>query len=256
MASRKKAAKRDMNREQVPELFVQMRNTSVRCLEICLSCTRRGHKDPQKAEKVSESYMQIVRFGRQMKQQLMDMKSECHTRGLPKGDVDTSLNVSLNHSHVPLRNEICSVRNKALALMRMQTFNTLLSTMKKDAIQRQPILGVMNHSMNICTLIMLMKQSNTQLEEQLAVIRRRRIETRLKQQELYKKLKFFEKTNQKIRDLETKTQEKGKETIQNVTHKILIIQEIFQRLILSTQMNWAEDPHLKNLLLKMRDPLF
>lgn len=50
----------------------------------------------------------------------------------------------------------------------------------------------------------------------------------MKQQELYQKLKYSEKTNRKIRDLETKTQDKGRETLQSVTHKTIIIQEVFQ----------------------------
>ncbi|KAG8583621.1 hypothetical protein GDO81_008488 [Engystomops pustulosus] len=114
-------------------------------------------------------------------------------------------------------------------------------------------MGLMNHSMGICKQTMVLHQNNRQLEEQLTVIRRRRIETRMKQQELFQKLKYAEKTNRKIQDLETKTQDKGRETIQNVTCKIIIIQEIFQRLILSSQLNWAEDAHLSNLLLKMMD---
>ncbi|XP_040286089.1 centromere protein H-like [Bufo bufo] len=255
MSSRKKAAKRDVDRKHVPELFVQMRDTSVRCIESSLSCTHREYEDSLKTKRGSDSCMQLIRFGKQMNQQLMDMNTERQTRSLSKDDVDASLNVSLSIARVPLENEIWSVRNKELAIIRMQTFDALLNVLQKDATQCGPIMAVMNHSRDLCKQIMVLKQSNSLLEKQLVAIRKHRIETRIKQQELFQKLKYYEKTNRKLQDLETKIQDKGRETLQSVTHKTIIIQEVFQRLILSSQVNWAEDPHLKNLVLKMRDPL-
>ncbi|XP_075718920.1 centromere protein H-like isoform X2 [Rhinoderma darwinii] len=193
-------------------------------------------------------------LGRQIEQQLMDMKTDIHTRQLSKENVTESLNVSLSVARVPLENKMCSVRNKELALMRMQTFNALLNVLQRDATQRQPIMEVMNHSMDISKQIIALQQSNRQLEEQLIDIARKRIETRIKQQKLFQKLKSAEEMNRKIRDLETKTQVKGRETMQSVRNEVVVIQEVFQRLIMSAQLNWAEDPYLKTLVLKMRDP--
>ncbi|XP_069811282.1 centromere protein H-like isoform X3 [Dendropsophus ebraccatus] len=198
------------------------------------------------------------------------MKTEFHARKESVENVDASLNVSLSNVRIPLENQICSVKNKELALMRcctfykhcinqqdkqmMQTYNALLNVLEKDATQRRPIMAVMNHSMDICKQILVIQQSNRHLEEQLVNIRKTRIEIRMKQQELFQKLKYSETTNRKIRDLEAKTEDKGRETMQSVTHKIIIIQEVFQRLILSSRINWAEDPYLRNLILRMKDP--
>ncbi|XP_075718919.1 centromere protein H-like isoform X1 [Rhinoderma darwinii] len=248
MASRKKRANRDVDREHEPEVFVRLRNTSVRCIESSLACVPKGQEDYPK------SSMQIIRLGRQIEQQLMDMKTDIHTRQLSKENVTESLNVSLSVARVPLENKMCSVRNKELALMRMQTFNALLNVLQRDATQRQPIMEVMNHSMDISKQIIALQQSNRQLEEQLIDIARKRIETRIKQQKLFQKLKSAEEMNRKIRDLETKTQVKGRETMQSVRNEVVVIQEVFQRLIMSAQLNWAEDPYLKTLVLKMRDP--
>ncbi|XP_069811281.1 centromere protein H-like isoform X2 [Dendropsophus ebraccatus] len=205
-------------------------------------------------EKTAKSCTQLIRLERQVKQQLLDMKTEFHARKESVENVDASLNVSLSNVRIPLENQICSVKNKELALMRMQTYNALLNVLEKDATQRRPIMAVMNHSMDICKQILVIQQSNRHLEEQLVNIRKTRIEIRMKQQELFQKLKYSETTNRKIRDLEAKTEDKGRETMQSVTHKIIIIQEVFQRLILSSRINWAEDPYLRNLILRMKDP--
>ncbi|XP_056423408.1 centromere protein H isoform X2 [Hyla sarda] len=239
--------------EHMPELFVQLRNTSIRCLQSSLPYTQRGHEDSPPAE-TSKSCMQLIRLGRQVKQQLMEMKTDFHTRGESIENVDASLNGSLSIACVPLENEICSVKNKELALMRMQTFNALLNVLQKDTTQRRSIMGVMNHSKDICKQIMVLQQNNRQLEEKLVNTRKSRIEIRMKQQELFQSLKYSEITNRKIRDLEAKKHDKGRETIQSDANKIIIVHEIFQRLILSSRLNWAENPYLKNLILNMRDP--
>ncbi|XP_075059788.1 centromere protein H-like isoform X2 [Mixophyes fleayi] len=236
----------------MPEIFVQLRKTSARCLEICLRGTNGGLENAPKTNKVLESSMQIIKFESQIKQQLMDMKTALCKRGLSKDDINGSLNVSLNVACEPLENEMCSVRNKELALFRMQTFNALLNVLQKRDSQSLPILAMMNHTMDLCKQVIAEELSNRQLEEQLADIRRRRMELQIRQQELFKKLKSSEGTNSKRQEVEMKMQDKGRESLQSIANRVMIIQEVFQRLIMSAQVHWAEDPHLTSLLLRMR----
>ncbi|KAE8601366.1 hypothetical protein XENTR_v10013649 [Xenopus tropicalis] len=157
--------------------------------------------------------------------------------GLSKDMADGPLNISLTMAFQPLETEMCSMKNKEIAIARS-------------------ILAVISHTVDICKMIQAVQSSNRILEEKLASVRKSRMEVRLLQQELFKKVKITEERKNKLQEIEMKTQVVGKENMDTVANKVIIIQEIFQRCILSTHTDWSEDPHLTRLLLKMKDSPF
>ncbi|KAE8601369.1 hypothetical protein XENTR_v10013649 [Xenopus tropicalis] len=156
----------------------------------------------------------------------------------------------------PLETEMCSMKNKEIAIARMQSFDALLNSLHQDHEQNSSILAVISHTVDICKMIQAVQSSNRILEEKLASVRKSRMEVRLLQQELFKKVKITEERKNKLQEIEMKTQVVGKENMDTVANKVIIIQEIFQRCILSTHTDWSEDPHLTRLLLKMKDSPF
>ncbi|KAE8601360.1 hypothetical protein XENTR_v10013649 [Xenopus tropicalis] len=180
---------------------------------------------------------QIIDLRNQIKQQLTDMKTDLQIRGLSKDMADGPLNISLTMAFQPLETEMCSMKNKEIAIARS-------------------ILAVISHTVDICKMIQAVQSSNRILEEKLASVRKSRMEVRLLQQELFKKVKITEERKNKLQEIEMKTQVVGKENMDTVANKVIIIQEIFQRCILSTHTDWSEDPHLTRLLLKMKDSPF
>ncbi|KAM4772197.1 centromere protein H-like isoform 3-T3 [Rhinophrynus dorsalis] len=173
--------------------------------------------------------------------------------GLSKDDVDGSLNVSLNMAYHPLQKELCSVRSKEMALERIQSFNALLNVLQKDHTQSSSLKVMMNHSMDLCKKIQTVQLSNKLLEEKLYSVRRSRMEMRISEQELFKKVQQAEERKHKLHSIKIDTQVTGRENMETISNKVIIIQETFQRLLISAQVNWAEDPHLAYLMMKVKE---
>ncbi|KAM5163124.1 centromere protein H-like [Mantella aurantiaca] len=240
--------------DPVPEILVQLHNASVKCLKSCLPNNQGSLEDSSEATKGPKALMQLIWFKKQMQQQLKDMKTDLITRGIFKEEIDGSFSVSLNAARDPLDYEICSVSNKELALNRMQTFNALVTSLQIDSTQHLSIMAVIRHSADNCKQIMATQLSNRQLEHQLADMRKRRMEMQIKQQNLFQKLRYSGKTNHKIRDIEMKAFATERETLESILNEVVILQEIFQRLIMSVQLHWAENSHLRSLLLRIKNP--
>ncbi|KAE8601359.1 hypothetical protein XENTR_v10013649 [Xenopus tropicalis] len=171
---------------------------------------------------------QIIDLRNQIKQQLTDMKTDLQIRGLSKDMADGPLNISLTMAFQPLETEMCSMKNKEIAIARMQSFDALLNSLHQDHEQNSSILAVISHTVDICKMIQAVQSSNRILEEKLASVRKSRMEVRLLQQELFKKVKITEERKNKLQEIEMKTQVVGKENMDTVANKVIIIQEIFQ----------------------------
>ncbi|XP_012819275.1 centromere protein H isoform X4 [Xenopus tropicalis] len=242
MTSRKKASQRE-EREGPPCIFTRLRDLSAKCLQTTISYVHEDQEEMHDSITPISSCGQIIDLRNQIKQQLTDMKTDLQIRGLSKDMADGPLNISLTMAFQPLETEMCSMKNKEIAIARS-------------------ILAVISHTVDICKMIQAVQsfcvllQSNRILEEKLASVRKSRMEVRLLQQELFKKVKITEERKNKLQEIEMKTQVVGKENMDTVANKVIIIQEIFQRCILSTHTDWSEDPHLTRLLLKMKDSPF
>ncbi|XP_077342584.1 centromere protein H-like isoform X2 [Lithobates pipiens] len=243
-----------LDRDQMPEMLVQLHNASVKCLKSCLPNDLRSLEDSPEANKGSKIFMQLIGFKKQMEQQLKDMKTDLTTRGISKEEIDGSFGVSLSVARDPLENEVCSVTNKELALKRMQTSNALRTTLHINPLQRSSVLAVMRHSTYICKKILSVQLRNRQLEQQLTGIRKRRMEIRIQQQDLFGRLRYSGKTNHKIHDIEMKAFATERKNLESLLNEVVILQEVFQRLLMSVQLHWAEKRHLRSLLLRMKDP--
>ncbi|KAE8601355.1 hypothetical protein XENTR_v10013649 [Xenopus tropicalis] len=236
MTSRKKASQRE-EREGPPCIFTRLRDLSAKCLQTTISYVHEDQEEMHDSITPISSCGQIIDLRNQIKQQLTDMKTDLQIRGLSKDMADGPLNISLTMAFQPLETEMCSMKNKEIAIARS-------------------ILAVISHTVDICKMIQAVQSSNRILEEKLASVRKSRMEVRLLQQELFKKVKITEERKNKLQEIEMKTQVVGKENMDTVANKVIIIQEIFQRCILSTHTDWSEDPHLTRLLLKMKDSPF
>ncbi|XP_075451071.1 centromere protein H-like [Ascaphus truei] len=241
-----------IGREDVPQVFVRLCDASVKCIHSSLGSAHGDQQDMPDSSKPAESCVQMVWLGKQIKQQLTDLKTDLNIRSFSKENIDSSLNVSLKIVNVPLEQEVCSMRNKEMAIARMQHSHALLNVLQKDT-QSSPIQTLMNHSMDICKKIQSVQTRNRVLEEKLSNIRRKRMEMRIGQQDLFKQVKKLEENSNMLDQVEAKIQIMGRENMDSILNNVTLIQEIFQRLTLTAQVHWAEDPHLTHLLVKMKE---
>ncbi|KAM9316772.1 centromere protein H [Gastrophryne carolinensis] len=249
--------------DHIPEILVQLRDVSAKCLKSSLPNTKVGPEDTQESINGAKSYMQLIGLRKHLKQQLQDMKTDSLTRvmlekhwagGTFRENIDSSFNVSLSAALDPLVDEMCSFKNKELALHRMQTFNALLTSLRMDPSQHPSVLAVMRHYVDNSKQILAIQLTNREIEAQLISIRKTRTEIRIRQQDLFRKLKYSGKTCHKIRDTEMKAHLKEQKSLEKLSNQVVILQEVFQRCVLSAKLDWAEDPYLKSLLMRMNDP--
>ncbi|OCT79832.1 centromere protein H [Xenopus laevis] len=255
MTSRKKASQRK-EREGPPRIFTRLRDLSANCLQSTISNAHEDKEETHDSIAPISTCGQIIDLRNQIKQQLTDMKTDLQIRGLPKEIADGPLNISLSMAFQPLEAEICSMKNKEIAIARMQSFNAVLNSLQQDHEQNSSILAVISHTVDVCKTIQAVQSNNRMLAEKLSDVRRSRMETRVLQQELFKKVKVTEERKNKLQEIEMKTQVVGKENMDTIANKVIIIQEIFQRCILSAHIDWSQDPHLTCLLLKMKESPF
>uniref|UniRef100_A0A8C5PUJ9 Uncharacterized protein n=1 Tax=Leptobrachium leishanense TaxID=445787 RepID=A0A8C5PUJ9_9ANUR len=219
-------SKPKLSRKPVPEIFCRLRTASTNCLQSSLGVASGHCQDPPDSMNLTGSCMQIMRLGRQIRQQLMDMKTELQLRSSSKENIDASLSISLKMAHVPLEREVVSVRNKEIALRR-QSYHAMLND-RKGSLQEHAVMAILSHSTDICKKIQAVHLSNQQLEEHLVDVQHRRMEMRIKQQQLFKQLKTYEERNHKLHNLEMKTLVLGRENMESVYNQVIVIQETFQ----------------------------
>ncbi|XP_072265220.1 centromere protein H-like [Pyxicephalus adspersus] len=250
MPSLTSSANRMENRDHMHEILVEFQNASVKCLKSCLPNGPGSLEDSTKATKGPKALIQLFRFKKQLQQQLKDMKIDLITRGILNEEIDSSFNVSLSAARDPLDKEMYSVSNQELALKRLQSFNALLTALEIVSTQHLFIEAVMRHSADNCKRILAVQMSNRQLEQQMINIRKKRMETHMRQQDLFRNL-CFGKTNHKFHEINTFGT--VRENLETISNEVVILQEVFQRFIMSVQLHWAENLHIRSLLLRVKD---
>lgn len=225
MSSRKgKQSKETGERHLAP--FQKLEHASLELMHSTLNHPL--HTDKEK-NGVSQTVAEIAGLERQMKQQLIDMATNHGTRSREKEKIDRSMNV------------------------RMQCSDAIQNEIENNTQDRESILEVMKNSIAMCKKIHSVQSNNQLLEDQILDIRRRRIDLKFKQQELLKEVKALEERKQRLCEVEMKTAVLDKENIEEHVNRIVVIQEVFQRIILSSKVHWAEDPKLRTHIVNMKE---
>ncbi|XP_078503037.1 centromere protein H-like isoform X4 [Lissotriton helveticus] len=249
MSSRKaKQPKETGDRHLAP--FQKLEHASLELMHSTLNHPR--HTNKEKAG-VSQTVSEIAGLESQLKQQLIDMATNHGTRSREKENIDRSMNVSLDLMHPELENAVCAVKNKELSIYRMQCSDAIQNEIENNTQDSESILEVMKNSIAVYKKVHSVQSKNQLLEDQILDVRRRRIDLKFKQQELLKEVKELEERKQRLCEVEMKTPVLEKDNIEENVNRIIIIQEVFQRIVLSSKVHWAEDPKLRNHLVNMKE---
>ncbi|NXQ58309.1 CENPH protein, partial [Anthoscopus minutus] len=147
-----------------------------------------------------------------------------------------------------------SLQNKTMALQRVQIMDALRNKLKQDDVGSRLILETMKNIVFLSRTIIEYQQQVRQKEQQLIDIKKKRL--------LLKK-----GGRQKLQQMQTITKrQKEKQASVNVTepekmlHKLeqerqmtTLIQIVFQKIIIASRVNWAEDPSLKAVVLQLEN---
>ncbi|XP_069092831.1 centromere protein H-like isoform X2 [Pleurodeles waltl] len=237
-------------RDKLMAPFQKLENASLELMQSTIN-----HPRPSNKEKagISQTVSEVVGLERQMKQQLIDMATNHGTRSREKENIDSSMNVSLDLLHPELENAVCATKNKELSIYRMQCSYAIQNEIENNTQDSESILEVMNNSIAMCKKVHSVQRNNQLLEDKILEVRRRRIDLKLEQQELLKEVKALEERKQRLGEVKMKTGVLEKENIEENVNRLVVIQEVFQRIILSSKVHWAEDPKIRTHIVNTKE---
>ncbi|XP_075711009.1 centromere protein H [Rhinoderma darwinii] len=142
--------------------------------------------------------------------------------------------------------------NKSLLLRRMQLYDAIHNKLLEKNTESKLIHETIEHSRGLCNQILKFQKENLPLEEQLIEVRKKRMKlketcttvmTELKAMKESENTSFAQMDDQKLKSIN--------KYIAKEIDMVTMIQNVFQRMILGTRVNWAEDPELTDTVLKL-----
>ncbi|GAB1285308.1 Centromere protein H [Apodemus speciosus] len=224
------------------------------------ACEEERGLSPAMEERMEERIILLLRLRAQTKQQLLEYKSmidanEGKTPELIMQEKEIEVKIE------DLENEIEDVKTnfemKSLALSRMKLSAALQNHMESMGPESGVLTDDMKHILKLQKLIMKLQEESSELEKKLLDVRKKRLQ--LKQASRSNLLEIqTEKTKQKedVDKMENSEMIKAmKENLQMEIKITTVIQHAFQGLILGSEINWAEDPALRETALQLEENL-
>ncbi|XP_029431621.1 centromere protein H isoform X3 [Rhinatrema bivittatum] len=145
-----------------------------------------------------------------------------------------------------------SCHNKTLVLQRIQVANALLSRLQENDNESKMILEVVKHSLTLCSSILKSQQEARALEEQLFEIRKKRLTLKEIGVEKLLQLQIMKKKRtEELEDMESEKLKRTRYILKKEIEMSTLVQNVFQNIIIGSRVNWAEDPQLKAIVLKL-----
>ncbi|CAJ0943374.1 unnamed protein product [Ranitomeya imitator] len=221
---------------------------------------------------------------KKLKQQKFDLETRIRAEELSTDDIAPEhLTIEkLTEIIEKLKNEIKKEKvahhNNSLLLRRqvLQIYNAIRNKLSEKTPESQMIYETMKHTRGLCDQIQALKKESRMLAEQMIDIRHQRMQLKETCTTLMAELRVMkEEQNNDLAQLDNPEFKKTRDYIKKETDTVTVLQNVFQsgeedqargssnhpnrtglaqtymRLILSSGVNWAEDPNLKEILLKM-----
>ncbi|NWU18811.1 CENPH protein, partial [Dyaphorophyia castanea] len=142
--------------------------------------------------------------------------------------------------------------NKTLALQRIQIMDALRSKVSQGDEESCRILETMKHIVLLSRTIIQYQQQAHQKEEQLIGIKRKRLSLNKDGgQKLQQIQTMMKKQKEKQASVNVTETEKLLDKLEEERQITVIIQNVFQTIIIGSRVNWAEDPSLKAIVLQL-----
>ncbi|XP_014820365.1 PREDICTED: centromere protein H [Calidris pugnax] len=198
----------------------------------------------------------MLRLRDQMKQQLMDYGSAVHT-GQENGFYHINEQKFIDSATENLEQDTeevqISLQNKTLALQRNQLMVALRNKMKQNDHDSRLIMETMKHILKLTSSVLHYQQQAREKEQKLNDIKKKRL--LLKKHGRQKLLEIHDmKKKQKEEQVRTSTSEileKIQDTFKKERELTTVIQNVFQNIIIASGVDWAEDPSLKAIILRL-----
>ncbi|XP_027301939.2 centromere protein H [Anas platyrhynchos] len=211
--------------------------------------------EPEPEPEVTVNIPFLIRLREQLKQQLMECQTAAQAcqGGCPDHDVEEK---ATTESMQNLENELekikTSFKNKTLFVQRMQFADALRKKMAENDGEARLIVDTLLNTVELSRAIIEFQKETRDIEDKVNAIRRKRLILRQAEEDKLQKIHLM---MQKIKELGSKEVnemlEKIRKNLQTERAMTTVIQNVFQSIIIGSQVNWAEDPSLKAIVLQL-----
>ncbi|XP_074426014.1 centromere protein H [Larus michahellis] len=145
-----------------------------------------------------------------------------------------------------------SFQNKALALQRIQLMVALRNKVKQNDNDSRLILETLKHIVKLSSAVLQYQKQAHEKEQKLNNIRMKRLSLKKAgKQKLLEINEMMKKKKEEQAKRNVSTMMKINNTFKNERNMTTVIQNVFQKLIIASRVNWAEDPSLKAIVLHL-----
>ncbi|KFQ86305.1 Centromere protein H, partial [Phoenicopterus ruber ruber] len=151
-----------------------------------------------------------------------------------------------------------SLQNKTLALQRIQLMVALRNKMKQNDNDSRLIMETMKHIVMLSKTVIEYQQRVREKEQKLIDIKRKRLSLKKAGGQKLLQIHAMMKTQKEEQAsmAASATLESICRNLQKEREMTTVIQNVFQNIIIGSRVNWAEDPSLKAIVLKLEKNVY
>ncbi|XP_056370558.1 centromere protein H [Oenanthe melanoleuca] len=149
-----------------------------------------------------------------------------------------------------------SFQNKTLALQRIQIMDALRKKLKQNDEDSRLILETRKRILLLSRTIIEYQEQARHKEQELIDIKRKRLLLKNRLQKLQEMQTTMKKEKEKRESVDGVEIQEMLQTLQNTRKTTTILQNVLQGIIFGSTVNWAEDPSLKAIVLKLEKNVY
>ncbi|NXG10695.1 CENPH protein, partial [Sakesphorus luctuosus] len=141
--------------------------------------------------------------------------------------------------------------NKTLALQRIQLMSALRNKANQDDKDSRLILETVKCIVLLSQTIMKYQQQVHEKEQQLTDVKRKRLLLKKEEGQKLQQIQNMKKKQKKEQGNMNPAEAKMLQKFEKEKEMTTVIQNVFQNIIIGSEVNWAEDPSLKKIFLQL-----
>ncbi|XP_074022888.1 centromere protein H [Numenius arquata] len=200
--------------------------------------------------------LRLLRLRDQMKQQLMDYSTAVHASKencLYQVTDQKFIDSATQNLEQDMEEVKVSLQNKTLALQRNQLMVALRNKMKQNDNDSRLIMETLKHIVKLTNTILEYQQQAREKEQKLNDIKMKRLSLKKAGRQ-----KLLEIHDMKKKQKEEQARMNKSEILEKIQRNFkkerditTVIQNVLQNIIIASRVDWAEDPSLKAIVLRL-----
>ncbi|NXO46188.1 CENPH protein, partial [Locustella ochotensis] len=149
-----------------------------------------------------------------------------------------------------------SFQNKTLALQRMQIMDALRNKLEQDDEDSRLILETIKQIGLLSRTIIAHQQKAHEKEQQMIDIKRKRLSLQVNEGQKLQQIQTVKRRKKKQGIVNVTETEKRRNKLEQERQITAIIQNVLQKIIFGSRVNWAEDQSLKEIVLQLEKNVY